>query len=120
SGMKPSRTSLLPQGVAFSLPMQFWGRINCRLLSEGRGGLFREGAGTSAKNVSSGMQPSRTSSLPQGVAFSLPMQFWGRINCRLLSEGRGSGLVREGAGTSAKNVSSGMRPVHPLKMYRQE
>ncbi|WP_237613843.1 hypothetical protein, partial [Pseudomonas syringae] len=44
-------------------------------------GLFREGAGTSAKNVSSGMKPSRTSSLPQGVAFSLPMQFWGRINC---------------------------------------
>ncbi|EGH15809.1 hypothetical protein PSYMP_29514, partial [Pseudomonas amygdali pv. morsprunorum str. M302280] len=41
----------------------------------------------------------------QGVAFSLPMRFWGRINCQLLSEGRGSGLVREGAGTFREYVS---------------
>ncbi|WP_229621662.1 hypothetical protein, partial [Pseudomonas syringae] len=47
---------------------------------------------------------SRTSSLPQGVAFSLPIQFWGRINCQLLSDGRGSGPVREGAGTFREYV----------------
>ncbi|POP87452.1 hypothetical protein CXB34_07945 [Pseudomonas amygdali pv. morsprunorum] len=41
----------------------------------------------------------------KGLRSACRCVFWGRINCQLLSEGRGSGLVREGAGTFREYVS---------------
>ncbi|NAT58518.1 hypothetical protein CU666_09545 [Pseudomonas syringae pv. actinidifoliorum] len=62
--------------------------------------LVRERAGTSAEDVSSGIKPSRTSSLPQ---IPVTPKDSGRSQVGMRSGG-------EEAGTSAEDVSSGIKP----------
>ncbi|RMS72486.1 hypothetical protein ALP61_100546 [Pseudomonas savastanoi] len=83
--------------------------------------IVREGDDTSAEDVSSGIKPSRTSSLPQGVR--VISKDSGRSQIWMRSGGEGQMLdwnayPWERSGRRSALFAKGT--IHPLRMYRQE
>ncbi|AAZ35384.1 hypothetical protein PSPPH_4412 [Pseudomonas savastanoi pv. phaseolicola 1448A] len=131
--IKLSRTSSLPRPAGRSLnatiyhaqPSSLYTSPLLILAESRRSGLVREGAVTSAGDVSPEIKLSRTSSLPRPAGRSLNATIYHAQPSSLytsplliLAESRRSGLVREGAVTSAGDVSPEIKPSRTSSLPR--